>query len=217
VSQDFPGGSYTPIEALHILERLHGLEAKDLIADKLRDGVIRSTAGEIWDSEHTTLERAWHSRDTAQKSRKANFERDAAVGADIWRQSKHWDLDRDSWLWLENQFVITRRKQPASRTIIFGLRLSKIDVDALADSRSKRTGAPPKYVGWAKLAMAVMKIAQEGEGFTSKRFPTAASLQRALEGRVDKDNDRDKTVIGDEGTKKFVAEIYRKLIDEADM
>lgn len=139
----------SPAEALDLLEPRYGPGTKILIADKLKDGLIQARAELVWDCDSPGLTAAWKSRDQVDES---DVERDAVVAAAVWRSSRHWQWDMDNWRWRDNRFVVTRRKKaPAHRTIIVGLRLRKKDVLDLIKPPSKRAGKKPNYAGYANM------------------------------------------------------------------
>lgn len=166
---------YSPMEALKVVERHHGALAKGLIADKLRDGLLRARAEQVWESDHPTLNAAWRDRNNAD----IDVETDVEIGRAFWRASRHWAFDLESWRWPDNRFVVTRRKKPADRTIIVGLKLWSEDVHNIAKPPREPGGRKANFEGWANLFDQILMI-ERTHNLSKSKFPKQVDFQNHI-------------------------------------
>lgn len=196
---------YSPMEALALLEARHGAASKALIADKLKDGLIRAHADEIWDSDDPTLNAAWRNR------KHAETEHDVVLERRVWRASRHWQFDIDQWRWPENRFVVTRRKRPADRTVIVGLKFFKKDIDQLIAPTKKQGGRPVNHAGWANFILEIIDL-ERAKKLTYTKFPRTGLFQDTIVKSIAKRGHANKDVIDDDTMKRTAAKIWDKLI-----
>ncbi|MBU1253813.1 MAG: hypothetical protein KKE69_05375, partial [Alphaproteobacteria bacterium] len=143
---------YTPQEALGLLEPRYLAATKELIADKLKDGLIVAHAAQVWDSFDGSLDDAWRNREEAQADEDADLRCDVIVETWIWRRSRHWQSDLANWRWPERRFVITcRMRGSPERTFLEDVAFRKNDIDRLTQPPSKRGGRKTHHTRWAEL------------------------------------------------------------------
>lgn len=196
---------YSPMEALAVLEARHGASAKDLIADKLKDGFIRAQAHQVWESGDRTLDSAWHNREHA------DVDTDVVIEREVWRSSRHWSFDREHWRWPENRFVVTQRKKPASRTIMVGLRLLKKDIDQLSTPSKSQAGRKVNHSGWANFFLEIIDL-EKAQKLTFAEFPRTGLFQEEIVKNIASRGYPNKEVIDDDTMKRTAAKIWDKLI-----
>lgn len=198
---------YSATKALELLEPFHGALTKAYIADKLRDGMMRSRASQMWQSDHPTLTEAWRDRDNA------DVEEDVDVSRSMWKSSRHWDFDTSMWSWPEERFLITRSMDPSDRTIISGLYLNSSDVDQLALQKiDKRYIRRRKKDEWELFWMSMLELSQNKK-LNVGTFGSQASLLEEIQAMMNPNLKADsKPLLSDESLEPFIAMIWTRFI-----
>jgi hypothetical protein len=153
----------SPADAALLLESTYVSDPKAWIADKLRDGLIRARAAEMWRSEDQNIDDAWENRATAE------IEIDVLVDRKVWRRTRHPDYDVSNSRWPEGRFFVTRSKEtPGDITILIGVEfhrgdiLNYIEKVASISPISKNSGGKPSDMDrWASYWHCIIKIAKE--------------------------------------------------------
>ena len=200
----------TPVEALEVLESRHGADTKILIADKLRDGRIRAHADLVWHSFAPSLDQAWREREEGLEDPEAEAVRNSLVDVSVWERSRYWSSDVELWRWGANRFVVTRRKNPADRTIIEGLRVFKKDVLDLAKPPSKRSGKKPNYPGYANLFCALLEL-ERAQKLNVDTYPTKTGLQTFIINRM-AEVESSKKNLDDETMKQIAGAAWDRVV-----
>jgi hypothetical protein len=198
---------YSATKALALLEPFHGALTKAYIADKLRDGHMRSRAKKIWVSNDPTLNDAWRNRDNAVAKEDVEIERK------LWKSSRYWPNDVSQWSWPEEKFVITRGEKPADRTIIVGLSLSATDIDALAIQKiDARYIKRRKKDEWELFWMTILQLSQD-KSLNLGRFASQSDLLSEVQITMNPNlRDGDKRLLSDESLEPFIAMIWNRFI-----
>lgn len=157
-----PNRLYTPLEAVTVLEPIYSGSTKELIADKLKDGFISAFASNVWRCDRSPMPKLSQIV-LALEEGDQDIEKDVWLDKKVWRRSRYWLEDFSNWRWDEARVLLTRRKKaPADRTIITGLRLLADDVDAIAASQRNKGGKPTEYEGWGHAFCAILELEKAG-------------------------------------------------------
>lgn len=195
---------YSPAEALEILEKRHGASAKALVMDKLREGQVRAHADKIWQSDEPSLSAAWRNRDNAEA------EYNVEVARKIWGSTRHAGFDLEQSKWHRNRFVVTRRKNPADRTILTGLKFYKKDIDKLAITARSKSGRKVNHEGWANFFVEIIELERDNK-LTKDAFPQVGKFSRHIVNAIAAKGLGNK-VIDDDSMEKTASKIWNKLI-----
>lgn len=201
-----------PYTAVKKLEHYCGgsFAAKQLIADKIRDGEIGAFALRSWISDQPSLKKARGERpDVADV--KTKIKPSILVGAESWTENVA------SWKWRVGDFHSVIRSKPMRRRVFRKVRLVAEDVlrlvaarEALFKSEQSKRGRRPKIEAWNTVWMEVLRIAVE-ERFTKDHLPTMSQFRAKVA----------KAVVGsgadgplDEETfAPLLNHIYRRFVD----
>jgi len=151
-----------PYDALNLLEHLYGgsIDAKKLIADKIRDGEIKAFAKRSWVSREPSLRLARNAKPPQTAAEFTQIDRKKLIGADSW-------VDEASrWKWRRGIFHSVANGDPVKRRIFKGVRLAEEDILRLvAKAREARqkdasnAGAPSKAEASDNVWLAILECA----------------------------------------------------------
>jgi hypothetical protein len=209
VTTDFDADEwYSPMESLALLEPHYGAMTKSFIGDKLKDGLVRAHADEVWDSDEPTLTDAWRNRKNAE------IERDVMLDRMVWTGSRHWQFDLDQWRWPTNRFVVTRQMSPADRTIALGVKFFSKDIDKLIPEKSNKGGPKPKYEAWAAICNALLKIERE-KPIKKSNYNSMADFQRSVLNKIyeGESSNKKSTTLTDDVIKESLVFVWRDQPD----
>lgn len=198
---------YSPLEAVALLEPIYRGTTKTLIAEKLKDGLIRSFAERIWSSNLPTLDAIW----TDAEEDGANAQLNVSVDKMIYRRSRYWNEDISNWRWDDSRFVITRRKKaPADRTIILGVRLMADDIDALMPTPKNKGGAAPEYQGWGETICALIQMHADGK-LNKTEHSSMVQLANDVESQLSLRNGR--PLLQSETIRKALPAVWKRFFE----
>lgn len=155
-----------PYDALNLLEHLYGgsIDAKKLIADKIRDGEIKAFAKRSWVSREPNLRLARNAKPPQSAAKFSQIDRKKLIGADSWVN------EASRWKWHRGIFHSVANADPVKRRIFKGVRLAEEDILRLVararDARQKdasNAGAPSKAKASDNLWLTILGIAINGE------------------------------------------------------
>ncbi|WCP13544.1 hypothetical protein sphantq_01973 [Sphingobium sp. AntQ-1] len=153
-------------KALKLVERQLGgsVQAKDILADQLRDGHVRSAARRGWISDEHTIVAAWKGQPAVDDE---TLEHDVELPALTWRSSKRWASDQMEWRWPVDKFSITETLKPRWIHLYEGVHFFLNDVMALIASNdddsqiASRRGAKRDELKWRSFWHAVIDLERE--------------------------------------------------------
>lgn len=185
---------------------------KHMLADLLKDGVVRARADRMWTSSKPTLNAAWRARASA------SAEHDVLLSPLIWQRSRFWLDDLELWRWTRNRFVVTAGLTPPERIILEGVRLRNADLEKVLDTfpsmstaERARTGRPIKRDKWDMFWMGVVDIAHNQE-LNLGNFNSQEALRRhLLEGALESE-DPDRPHLSEESIKPLVRDIWYRFV-----
>ncbi len=115
-------------EAVRILtgQGQNPVDVKEMLADYLRDGLLKARAEAVWTTSELNLGKAWKTDEIAEDVR-----RDSPVPLQEWRTDKRAKADRDRWRWPYDKFFYTITSKPLKRRMFKGVRFSISDLAKL--------------------------------------------------------------------------------------
>lgn len=170
-----------PYTAVKKLEHYCGgsFAAKQLIADKIRDGEIGAFALRTWVSDQPSLKKARGERPEVIET-KTMIKSSTLVGAESWTENVA------SWKWRIGDFHSVIRSKPMRRRIFRKVRLVADDVERLLSAREalfqtelSNRGRKPKIDAWNTVWMEVLRLATE-ERLTKEHFGTMAMFRSRI-------------------------------------
>ena len=172
-------------EALRKLDPLLGrLQAKQTIAEYLRDGEIVAWASQVWESSEVSIGRAW------KGTKKSNLLTEVQLEPVIFRASKKWAMDQADWRWPFNNFSITigppsNRRRKLLRGVQFRRDQIQKIADEIADTPNRfnvviptptsNAGRKIRKADWDSFWFEVVAIAQRGD-LNQDNYPSQASF-----------------------------------------
>lgn len=151
-----------PWAAVELLELCVGgsVTAKEVIADKMRDGVLRAYARTISVSRERKVKSAWDDVPAFDGTMKL-IPRNRLIG------SAHWAEDAHNWKWRSGKFHIRRKK--GGFLLLKGVRLVESDVVQLAkryDERLKnlyKGGRGLNEEAWYNMWLTILWMQEKGQ------------------------------------------------------
>lgn len=150
-----------PFEALKILEHLYGgpIDAKKLIADKIRDGEIGAFAKRTWVSREPNLRLARNAEPPKDAVKFGPISRTKLIGAESWAD------EALRWKWRRGIFHTVASTDPVKRRIFKGVRLVEEDIlrlvaraKAARQKDASNAGAPRKSEAWDELWLTTIDV-----------------------------------------------------------
>ena len=166
-----------PVAAVDRLEAYYGGSTKELLADKLRDGLIRAYALRSWVAKGRSLEQAWASRPRMGVVRKQQIPREAFL------RNPNWYEDIRGWDWVTGDFFCTEKSpRPVTTRMMFkNVRFAREDVEALITKaeqavRKGKGGRHPDREAWENVWMEILALALDGNLFQAKTNVTTSII-----------------------------------------
>jgi hypothetical protein len=156
---------------------------KEMLADYLRDGLVRAKAGVMWISAEANLTKAWQLEPNAEFA-----EHDISIPVRYWRSDKRPGEDRRRWRWPYNEFFHTIRLKPLQRRMFKGVQFSTSDLakfqPALFSSPRRKRGAPVDVTKRDAIWMEIVRLAVAGE-LNTTAYPHGSDLIKDLFEKMD--------------------------------
>lgn len=201
-----------PYTAVKKLEHYCGgsFAAKQLIADKIRDGEIGAFALRTWVSDQPSLKKA-RGECPGVTETKTMIKPSTLVGAESWTENVA------SWKWRIGDFHSVIRSKPMRRRIFRKVRLVADDVEQLLSAREalfqtelSNRGRRPKMEAWHEVWMEVLRLAVEGR-FTKDHVGTMAQFRSKIAELVV--GSGAKGPMDEETFAPLLNRIYRRFVD----
>lgn len=182
-------------------------QAKQLLADKLRDGSISAAAHLVW--------RSNFGNSVSPKSRDFIVE-EPLIAAAEWQSSGDWEADCARWDWLNGRFMVRRSairpislggmgyKWTVAENVSFCPRELGLVTKALQNKRYAPGGAPGKLTEWHVFWLELVRLAQAGK-LNDREFPTLTSLRKHF-------LDNERFALSDESIKPHVSRVWEHII-----
>ena len=103
---------------------------RDLLAEGLRDGAIRSRARIKGKPAEKSIRKAWRLYPQALTPFFELPTTPVALSKGFWRSSERWNDDKSEWRWVANLFSITYKEEPRRRWLVRGVQFALSDVKA---------------------------------------------------------------------------------------
>lgn len=175
-------------KAIKLVERHLGgsVQAKDILADQLRDGHVRSAAKRAWISDEHTLKAAWNSEPAPDDE---TLEFNVELRPLAWRLSRRWASDQMDWRWPVDKFSVTETLKPRWIHLYEGVHFFLEDVTALIPPKDDDTptgstrGAKRDELRWRSFWHAVIDLEREdrlNRDSISSQTELAAEIQQKM-------------------------------------